>query len=140
LQRLVRLRKLVEDVHLRELDERRVALHQAESRLDGTRREIGFVDRLAARPTITAEELVLVNEYQVHLLRREITEKEGVVLRTTEFEAGREVLREAWQERRLMENLHERARTVEAEERDQVERRNLDALALDGFDRRRRGL
>lgn len=139
LHRLVRLRKLVEDVKARELDERRTALVRAEARLDETRQEIVGLDRLAARPSGSVHELLMVAGYQGHLEKQAASQTVVVSEREASVEEGRVVVRDAWQERRLMENLHLRAVETEAEETDRAERRTIDALALTGFIRRGRG-
>lgn len=138
LQRLVRLRKLVEDVESRELDSRRKGLAVAEAALDETHKSLSEIDAARSQVVRTPGDLVMVSQYEAHLARIAVQQKGVIVEREAEVETQRTVVQQAWQERRLMENVHGRAVTVEREERETVERRFLDAIALDGFARRRR--
>lgn len=138
LQRLVRLRKLVEDVEARELDVRRRALDAAEADLASTHRSLDEIDAVRNEVVRTPSDLVMVAAYEEHLVKVAVAQQQVITQRGEEVETQRTVVRDAWQARRLMEDVHGRAVTQETEERESGERRSLDATALDGFTRRRR--
>jgi flagellar biosynthesis chaperone FliJ len=71
-------------------------------------------------------------------LAHKLQQEQAVVLeRAAEVDRSRDGVREAWRERHLMEEMHDRAATTEAEEEAMGERKANEAIALSVFSRRR---
>ena len=139
LARLVRVRKLVEQSKSSELVERQTLLSDARKALDDTQEELCAVDFQQRLSSPTAEQLEMAAVYQGHLEQEAARQVDQVVERARSVEEGRNEVREVWRERRLMEEVHDRASEKERAEAESVDRRKQDDLALGAFARRQRG-
>ncbi len=135
LARLVRLRKLVEQSAAAELSERQRELDEAQEELDSTWREMEQVDQLVEEGQPSAQELVVASRYQGHLQKRARHQQEVVTSSEQQVAEGRDDVREAWRERRLMEGVHERAAAEEQAQAETSERKAHEAIALSIYNR-----
>ena len=138
IQRLVRIKKLVEDGHARELFDRQEGLRSAREREAITRSHLVQLDATAAQLQGSAADLRLVAEYEASLLSKVEAEGKVVLEREVHVEAGRERVTEAWRDRRLMETVQNRVVLSETDQRERGERKVLDAIALDAYASARR--
>lgn len=139
LARLVRVRKLVEQAKSAELAEHQSSLSAARQALDDTQEELCAVDFQQRLSAPTAEQLTMAAAYQGRLEKQAAEQIDDVVECARSVEAGRSAVREVWQERRLMEEVHDRASERERAEAESVDRRKQDDLALGAFARRQKG-
>jgi flagellar export protein FliJ len=136
LARLVRIRKLVEQSRAQELADSQRSLDEAAGEADATRDELDQLDESVAVANPTASELQAASRYQGHLQKRLQGQAQVVQERAAEVDAGRDEVREAWRERRLMEGVHERAAAEESAEAETSERKANEAIALSIYTRR----
>ena len=135
LARLVRLRKLVEQSAAAELAERQRELDEAQQELDATWREMDQVDQLVEEGQPSAHDLVVAQRYQGHLQKRARKQQSTVTSQEQVVSEGRDEVREAWRERRLMEGVHDRAAAEEQAQAETSERKAHEAIALNIYTR-----
>lgn len=135
LARLVRLRKLVEQTAAAELAERQRGLDRAQDELEATERELEQIDELVEESEPSAHDLVIANRYQGHLQKRARQQLGVLTNREVQVDEGRDDVREAWRERRLMEGVHERAAAEELAQVETTERKANEAIALNIYNR-----
>ena len=112
LGRLVRLKKLVEQVHAVELDQRRRSLNEAEDELDETLTRLDALGDRLVDPT--AEELVRASHFEEHLSAQAELQRGTIVEREDHVSEGVGRVKAAWQDRRLLQHMEEMAREREA--------------------------
>ena len=139
LARLVRLRKLVEQSAAAELAERQRTLDEARDELDATQREMEQVDHLVEEGQPSAQELVVASTYQGHLSKKARKQEDVIVDQRVRVDEGRDEVREAWRERRLMEGVHDRAAVQEQTVAETSERKANEAIALNIYNRAQEG-
>ena len=137
LQRLVHLKRLVEQSRAAELRRKQQDLEDAQRAAQATADALRTLDETLDEDggTATPEGLLLVHGYQQHLART-LQQQQEEAARTAdgvEEEQGR--VREAWQERRVMENVRDRAQEKESEAELSSERKTSDSLALQAYRR-----
>lgn len=133
--RLVRLKRLVEQSRAVELTQREQALQRARDALEATEKEMERQDDAAGKGEPTAQELVLSARYQGLLRRQAQHQRSEVEQQSVHVELGRDDVRDAWRERRLMEGVHERAAEQEHAEQEATERKSHEAIALGIYSR-----
>ncbi|MBJ94595.1 MAG: hypothetical protein CMP23_08985 [Rickettsiales bacterium] len=127
LARLVRLRKLVEQSHAAELQGRKSELQAAEHALQQT---ITQLQELRDRQASSATEMLWRASFEENL-GREAEHRKGVIgLRRQVVAEGEQIVREAWQRRRLVQHLQERAEMRELEDEKTRNYRELDDMTL----------
>ena len=139
LARLVRLRKLVEQSAAAELAERQRSLDDAHDDLDATQREMEQVDQLVEEGQPSAQELMVASRYQGHLSKQARKQEDVLVDQRVRVDEGRDEVREAWRERRLMEGVHDRAAAEEQTVAETSERKANEAIALNIYNRAKEG-
>ena len=128
LARLVRLRKLVEQSHAAELQSRKRSLEEAEEDLSQL---LGRIEESQEkRASSSAAEMLWRSSFEEHL-EEEAEEQRGEIgLREQVVAEGEEVVRQAWQRRRLMQHLQERAEQREFDEEKSKQYREMDDMSL----------
>jgi len=128
LARLVRLRRLVEQSHATELQSRKRSLAEAE---DDLQRTLDQIEESQDMPvSSTAMEMLWRSSFEEHL-EGEADVRRGVIgVREEVVTEGEEIVREAWQRRRLMQHLHERAEQREFEAEKSKQYRSMDDMNL----------
>ena len=128
LARLVRLRKLVEQSHAADLQGKKSLLQAAEdelaqtlSRIEGVQDETG---------TGSVVEMLWRSSFEEHLGDVADQNRDLVGLHKQVVAEGEEVVREAWQRRRLVQHLQERAEHREFEEEKSKGYREQDDMSL----------
>ena len=139
LARLVRLRKLVEQSTAAELAERQRLLDDAEGVLDATQKEMEQVDQLVEQGQPNAQELLVASRYQGHLQKKARQQQNVIADQRVKVDEGRDDVREAWRERRLMEGVHDRAAAEEQTVAETSERKANEAIALNIYNRSQEG-
>ena len=136
LGRLVRLKKLKEQVAAAELAEEQQTLGQAEDELQRLRAEAEAADFAVVRPDVSPSELAMASAWQDQLGRR-AAQQQGVVAVAEERVAERTgEVQEAWRDRRLLEGVHGRAVERETAADEGAERRRNDDIALRTYGRK----
>jgi len=136
LARLVRLKKLVERQKAADLATEQRRLADAEAKVVATENALEALSEVTETVDVSADELLSADRWKGHLARKLQSEVGTVAERATEVDSVRAGVREAWRERRLMEGMHGRAATAEAEEADAGERKEYEAIALSVYTRR----
>jgi len=128
LARLVRLRRLVEQSHATDLQARKRSLEAAQVDLTRTLEQIEEVQDKPASSTVV--EMLWRNSFEEHL-EGEAEEQRGEVdVRELVVSEGEEIVKEAWQRRRLLQHLQERAEHREFEEAKSKSYREMDDMSL----------
>jgi len=128
LARLVRLRKLVEQSHAADLQSRKSSLQEAEDDLLQT---LSRLESVQEKPNnSTAMEMLWRSRFEEHL-EDEADQRRGVIgLRRQVVNDGEEIVKAAWQRRRLIQHLQERALQRELEEAKSKRYREMDDMSL----------
>lgn len=128
LARLVRLRKLVEQSHAADLQGRKRSLQVAEDELSQTLVRIQEVQEKPSNSS--AVEMLWRSSFEEHL-EDEADEHRGLIdQRQQVVTEGEEIVRAAWQRRRLIEHLKDRAEQREFEEEKSKSYREMDEMSL----------
>ena len=128
LARLVRLRRLVEQSHAADLQSRKHSLQEAEEDLMQT---LIRLEEVQDKPSnSTAMEMLWRSRFEEHL-EDEADQRRGVIgLRRQVVVDGEEIVKAAWQRRRLIQHLQERALQRELEEAKSKRYREMDDMSL----------
>jgi len=128
LARLVRLRRLMEQSHATELQHRKRSLEVAQ---DDLTRTLGQIEEIQDKPSSsTVVEMLWRSSFEEHL-EGEAEEQRGEVgVRQLVVSEGEEIVKEAWQRRRLVQHLQERAEQREFEEAKSKSYREMDDMSL----------
>ena len=128
LARLVRLRKLVEQSHATELQSRKRSLEEAEEDLSQL---LGRIEESQEnRSSSSAAEMLWRSSFEERL-EEEAEEQRGEIgTREQVVAEGEEIVRQAWQRRRLMQHLQERAEQREFDEEKSKQYREMDDMSL----------
>lgn len=128
LARLVRLRKLVEQSHAAELQSRKRSLEEAEEDLSQL---LGRIEESQEkRSSSSAAEMLWRSSFEERL-EEEAEEQRGEIgTRAQVVAEGEEIVRQAWQRRRLMQHLQERAEQREFDEEKSKQYREMDDMSL----------
>ena len=137
LARLVRLRKLVEQSHAADLQGKKNSLRGAEHDLDETLARIHAAQ--AKSGTGSVVEMMWRSSFQEHLGEEAEQRRDLIGLHQQVVAEGEVVVRQAWQERRLVQHLQERAEQRELEEEKSKNYRELDDMSLMRGNRKRGG-
>ncbi|MCP4869512.1 MAG: hypothetical protein GY898_12430 [Proteobacteria bacterium] len=136
LERLVRLKKLVERQKAADLVAEERRLSDATAQAEATQAEIDAVDEGTGTQDVSAEDMLAANRWRGHLARKLQKDQGAVVEQAAQVSNVRTDVQEAWRERRLMEGMKDRAVTAEAEEAAVGERKEYEAIALSVYSRR----
>jgi len=128
LARLVRLRKLVEQSHAADLQGKKNSLQAAEDDLAQTLSRLEQVQGDAGSGSVV--EMLWRSSFEEHLGDVVEQRRDLVGLRQQVVAEGEEVVREAWQRRRLVQHLQERAEQREFEEAKSKDYREQDEMSL----------
>ncbi len=137
LARLVRLRKLVEQSHAADLQGKKSSLQAAEDDLAETLSRIQEVQDQAG--TSSAVEMLWRASFEQHLDGEADQRRDLIGLHKQVVAEGEEIVREAWQRRRLVQHLQERAEQREFEEEKSKNYREMDDMSLMRGNRERGG-
>ena len=128
LARLVRLRRLVEQSHAADLQSKKRSLEVAEEDLSQTLERIE--QSQDQRSSISASEMLWRASFEEHL-ESEAEEQRGEIgVRALVVAEGEQIVKEAWQRRRLVQHLQERAEQREFEEAKSKDYRSMDDMNL----------
>jgi len=131
LQRLVRLRELVEKSHVTELEERRRSLDEAEQLLAVTYQRMDALDE--DESATSADELMRIVRFQAHLEEQAAQQKGEIGDREAAVLEGLEIVRRAWQDRRLLEHMKDHAEARELADSQKKRWKAQDAMALNSY-------
>jgi len=131
LKRLVRLRELVEKTHVTELEDRKQSLDEAEHLLSMTYERMEALDE--DHSATSADELIRIVRFQAHLEEQAAQQKDEISDREAAVLEGLEIVRRAWQDRRLLQHLQDHAVAREVEESQKQRWKAQDALALNSY-------
>tara|TARA_B100000029_G_scaffold493970_1_gene557095 strand:+ start:429 stop:872 length:444 start_codon:yes stop_codon:yes gene_type:complete len=131
LKRLVRLRELVEKSHVTELEERRRSLDEAEHLLAVTYERMTALDE--DETASSADELMRVARFQTHLEQQAAQQKDEISDREAAVMEGLEIVRRAWQDRRLLQHMQDNAEARETHDAQKRLWKEQDALAINSY-------
>jgi flagellar export protein FliJ len=128
LARLVRLRKLVEQSHAADLQGRKSSLQAAEDELTQT---LVRIQEVQDKPgNSSAVEMLWRSSFEEHLEDEADEHRELIGQRQQVVAESEEIVRAAWQRRRLIEHLQDRAEAREFEEEKSKSYREMDEMSL----------
>jgi len=128
LARLVRLRKLVEQSHAADLQGKKNSLQAAEDELAQT---LSRLEEVQDEPgTGSVVEMLWRSSFGEHLKDVAEQRRDLVGVHKQVVAEGEEIVREAWQRRRLVQHLQERAEQREFEEEKSKDYREQDDMSL----------